>query len=96
MFSAIFSLIFLIISSAFGIYVYVESGKEAASIFWGVYAFGAIFIPGIVVVFPGYEKRLDKNGLEIKVPRGRNLSKAQSLMILGWIVGVGLFLVFFT
>ncbi len=90
------AIIVCLVSATFAFSVYVKSGQNTEAMYWSIYAFGAFFIPGIFTAYPGYKKQRDSTGLEIKQPRGRELSKFQAISIFLWIVGVGLILVFFT
>ena len=85
-----------LVSSAFAYSVYVKSGQATEATYWSIYAFGAIFIPGIFTAYPGFKKVRDITGLETKQPRGRNLSRFQSIAIFSWIVGLGLVLLYVT
>ena len=92
----IFALGVVLISAAFSFFVYVESGQNIESIFWSIYAFGAFFLPGIFTAYPGFQKQRDSRGFEVKIARGRNLSKFQSVAIVSWIVGLGLVITYIT
>ncbi len=96
MFKHIFALSVGLLAAALAFSVYVESGQTAESVYWSVYAFGAVFLPGIFTAYPGFKKQRDSRGFEIKVPRGRDLSKFQAITIFSWIVGVGLIIVYVT
>jgi peptidoglycan/LPS O-acetylase OafA/YrhL len=95
-FDHIFALGVVLISAAFSFFVYVETGQNSESIYWSVYAFGAFFLPGIYTAYPGFKKQRDHRGFEVKVPRGRNLSRVQAITIFSWIVGLGLVIVYVT
>jgi len=96
LFSVIFGLLVVVSSGVFSFYIYTNTGEDVSSILWGIYAFGAFLIPGLITAFPGHKKKIDRSGLEISVPRGKDLSKNQALLVFGWIVGVGLLLVYVT
>ena len=93
---SIFTLAVLLVSLAFGYFVYVKSEQNPASIYWAIYAFGCFFIPGIITAYPGYDEVVDNHGFTIKKPRGQQLSMYQAITIFGWIVGLGLLLVYIT
>jgi len=86
----------ILIAAAFAFSVYVKNGQTTESILWAIYTFGAFFLPGIYTVYPGSEKQTDSRGFEVKIPRGRKLSKFQSASIVTWIVGLGLVIVYVT
>ena len=96
LFNHVIAIVVFLVSSAFAYSVYVKSGQNPEATYWSIYAFGAFFIPGIFIAYPGYKKHRDSTGLETKQPRGRNLSRFQSISILSWIVGLGLILVYIT
>jgi hypothetical protein len=92
----LFITVILLISSVFSYNAYIKGGGNIASILWGIYAFGAFLIPAIIIVHPGEKTETDNNGWKVKVPRGKNLSKAQASIIFSWIVGFGLLMVYVT
>lgn len=96
LFDHIFALGVLLISAAFAFLIYVESGQNSQSVLWSIYAFGAVFLPGLFTAYPGSKKQRDGRGFEVNMPRGKNLSRFQAASILSWIVGLGLVVVYVT
>jgi hypothetical protein len=92
----IFALGVLIISVSFSYFIYLKSGQNTESVYWAIYAFGAFFLPGIFTVYPGFSKKKNSRGFEVKIPRDKNLSRFQAASILCWIVGLGLLIVYVT
>lgn len=90
----VFSAIVIALSVVLAYYVHIERSQSESSIYWTIYAFGCLFLPGTFTVYPGVDERIDSTGFKTLVPRGSRLSTLQSSIIFLWIVGLGLALVY--
>lgn len=95
-FKAIWVIGFVLIGAALGLSTYHKAGGGTWGQLVGLYVFGFAVLFGVFGIFPGGTKVKNEWGEKVQVGNVFNLSRPQVIIFLGWVLGFGGLLAYFS